>query len=163
MDEYLEEHRTDLIAQNPIHILRRHRRVRRTHLAVPVRVLCDIRPVRNIRRPFEQSRAHRIHLIAQACGQNGEPEHLNEADVLLLDVMHLGVRVKEPERMLCRRPIVAEHEIELKVLAAPPRNRGNRIVRRAVRLRENLHRRIAVDAPCRKNLLREVDERIRIR
>ena len=61
VNEHLEEHRTDLIAQNPIHILRRHRRVRRTHLAVPVRMLCDIRPVRNIRRPCEQRRTHRIH------------------------------------------------------------------------------------------------------
>ena len=126
-------------------------------------MLFDVRDSRDVRRSPQQLRTDLLHLRFETRGQDRQPQHFDQADVLLLDVMHLGVRVKEPERMLCRRPIVAEHEIELKVLAAPPRNRGNRIVRRAVCLRENLHRRIAVDAPCRENLLREVDERIRIR
>ena len=68
------------------------------------------------------------------------------------------MRMEESERMLFRRAVVAQHEVELVEAAAAARNRRDRVVRRAIRLCENLGARVAVLAPCAENLLSEVSQ-----
>ncbi|MNH31836.1 hypothetical protein D3C79_922360 [compost metagenome] len=73
---------------------------------------------------------NRIKLFLQASRQNRQPHYLNQADVLLLDMVHLPVRVENPFRILLAGPVVAQHQIHLEaaVLCAA-HDRCNRIMR----------------------------------
>ena len=125
-------------------------------------MLFNVRDAGDVLHSLQQCRTHLLHLRFKARRQNCQPQHLDQPDVLLLDVVYIGMRMEQPERMLRRRAIVPEDEIELEIRAAPPRNRRDRVVRR-IRLRQDLHRRVAVCAPCGENPRCQVNERSLVR
>ena len=72
------------------------------------------------------------------------------------------MRMEYAKRMFFGRDIVAEHEIQL-VLAVPfARDRRDRIVRLAVRLRINKCRLIGVASPRQQNLICKVNQTLRL-
>ena len=116
----------------------------------------------DVLRALEPLRLELRHLALETRGQHSEAHDLDEADVLLLDVMHLGMRMEDAERILVRRAVVAQHEVELVAATLAARDRRDRIVRRAVRLREDVDGRVAVRAPEVEDLRREVDELVAV-
>ena len=67
---------------------------------------------------LEQVRPHGGELAHEARRQDREAHDLDEADVFLLDVVVLGVRVEDAERVLVARDVAAQREVGLVALAA---------------------------------------------
>ena len=72
------------------------------------------------------------HLFFESAGQDRQTHNLDQADVLLFDVVQLLVRMVEAHRMFRRGQIVAKHKIEFIAAVSHAGNRRDRIVRLAV-------------------------------
>ena len=106
----------------------------------------------------QERRLEASHLFFQPSGQDCQTHDLDQADVLLLDVVQLLVRMVKAHRMFRCGQVVAEYEVKL-ILAVPhPRDRRDRVVRLAVGFRKDHRVRVTVTAPLRQNLAREVTE-----
>ena len=77
-------------------------------------------------------------LLLQARRQNGQAHDLDQADVLLLDVLHIRVRVVDAVGELLGGLIVAQHQVELVFVALPACDRRDGVVRFAVGFGEHL-------------------------
>ena len=89
----------------------------------------------------KQVPGHGVELRHQARRQDGQAHDLDEADVLLLDVVVLGVRVEYAQRVLVGGDVAAKCEVGLVELAArvallvhPAHDGRHGVVARAVRL-----------------------------
>ena len=103
------------------------------------------------------------HLLFESAGQNRQTHDLDQADVLLFDVVQLLVRMIEAHRMFRRGQIVAKHKIEFIAAVSHAGNRRDRIVRLAVGFRENHRIGVTVTAPLRKDFAREVAKLVLVR
>ena len=92
-------------------------------------------------------------LLLQAAGQYGQTHHLDQADVLLFDVMQLCMGVVHAQRMLRGGDVIAQHEIQL-ILAVPhPGYGGDGVVRLAVGLGKDKAALVGVAAPGSQQLI----------
>ena len=98
------------------------------------------------------------HFGLEAAGQDGQAHDLDQADVLLLDVVELGVGVEDAQRMLGGGDVVAQHQVEL-VLAVPhPGDGGDGVVGLAVGLGKDKAALVRVAAPGGQNFVGQVDQ-----
>ena len=93
----------------------------------------------------------RRKLRLQTTRQDEQPHHLNQPDVLLLDVMQRRMRMEDAQRVLFARTVVAQNEIQAVLLPLFAQNRRNGVMGRSVRFRENTARFVAVPAPRVQN------------
>ena len=92
-------------------------------------------------------------LLLQAAGQHGQTHHLNQADVLLFDVVQLCMGVVHAQRMLRGGDVIAQHQIQL-ILAVPhPGDGGTGVVGLAVGLGKDKAALVGVAAPCSQQLI----------
>ena len=70
--------------------------------------------------------------------------------------------MEDAERVLLARSVVAEHEVELVVVAPAPGDGGDRVVGGAVRLGEHAHELVGVPAPRREDPVGELDDALLI-
>ena len=114
----------------------------------------------------QQVLADSAELGNQARRQNGQAHDLDQADVLLLNVVILGMRVENAQRMLVGRDIAAKRQVGLVNLAAgvaagvdAADDGRHGVVRYAVgRVRDNAHRLVGPLAPGEDNLLGSVEQ-----
>ena len=70
-----------------------------------------------------------IELFLKPARQDRQPHHFDQADVFLLDVEHLPMRMENPFRILLIRAIVPQNQVHLvDALVISAGNRSNRIV-----------------------------------
>ena len=77
-------------------------------------------------------------------------------------MMELCVGVIDAKRMLIRRDIVAEDQIQFEVVAALSGDRRDRVVRRIICERIDEGILIRISAPCREDMVRKRDQAVRI-
>ena len=105
---------------------------------------------------------HRRQLRLQAGGQYGQAHDLDQADILLLDVVQLGMRVIEPQRMLLGGEVVAQHQVQLIALAAAAGNRGDGVVRLPIGLGKNHCFPVCIAAPGGQDAVGKIDQPLRV-
>ena len=103
------------------------------------------------------------HLAVQAGRKHRKAHDLDQADVLLLDVVQLRMGMIYAERMLLGGDVVAEHQIQLVIIAALSGDGGDGVVRLAVRLRIDEGRLIRVAAPFFQDHIRQSDDPVAVR
>ena len=94
-----------------------------------------------------QTRRQMLQRRLQTVGQNCQAHYFDQTNVFFFDVVQLRVRMKNPQRMLVARAVIAQHQIQFKHTLAHTRNRCDGVVWRVMGLRKNPHRRVAVPAP----------------
>ena len=103
------------------------------------------------------------HLLFESAGQHRQTHDFDQADVFLLNVVQLLVRMIKPHRVFRRGQVVAQDQIQL-ILAVPhPGNRCDGVVRLTVRFREDHRVGVRVLAPFRKDSACEVTELLLVR
>lgn len=113
--------------------------------------------------------AQEQHEAVQAVAQAEAPrrEHrqthdLDQTDIFFLDVMQLRVRMVNTKRILIRRDVIAEHQIQLIEIAILSGNRRDRVVRFSVRLGINKGILIRIAAPCTQHFFAKINQAVRI-
>ena len=122
--------------------------------------------VAGIRLGRQQVLADSAELGNQARRKNGQAHNLDQADVLLLNVVILGMRVENAQRMLVGRDVAAKRQVGLVDLAAgiaagidAADDGRHGVVGHAVGcVRDNAHRLIGPLAPGEDNLLGSVEQ-----
>gem|GEM_PF-5632468 len=152
----------DLVLEHFVEVFGLCLGVLRADFLVPCGVALDFLDAADVFRALDPLLLQRGHLFLEARRQHGEAHDLDEADILFLDVVNFLMRMEDAERILVRRAVVAQHEVELVALALAAGDWRDRVVRRAVRLSEDVHGRVAVGAPCVHDLRREVDELVAV-
>ena len=114
-------------------------------------------------RAAEQPLGHGGQLRLEPRGQHRQAHDLYEADVLLLDVVQLRVRVVDAQGVLLRRDVVAQDEVQLVVRTPAAGDRRYRVVRLALRLREDEGLFVRPAAPELQRAGRQADEPLRLR
>ena len=155
--EYLRENLSDLILDDLVRVICIEFRMSAHEFVTPIRVLGKLVVCAQVftvqKRGFEVG-----HLFFQASRQDCQTHNLNQADVFLLDVVQLFVRMVQTHRVLWRGQVVPQDQIQF-VLAVPhPRDRCDRVVRLAVCFREDHRLGVAVFAPLCEDYAREVAE-----
>ena len=103
-----------------------------------------------IRDRFQSGREHR------------QTHDLDQTDIFFLDVMQLRVRMVNTKRILIRRDVIAEHQIQLIEIAILSGNRRDRVVRFSVRLGINKGILIRIAAPCTQHFFAKINQAVRI-
>ena len=98
------------------------------------------------------------HLVFQTCRKHRKPHNLDQTDIFLLNVVQLRMWMVYPKRMFCRCNIVPKHQIEFVVLPTSSRDRRDRVVRLSVRLGIDKCILVRIASPCRKNLIRQLNQ-----
>ena len=110
--QHLHEDCADLLPQDFLCVFRRER-VPRLQLLRPARVLLQ-RLVGAQVAVLQDRVCQKRKLSVQPGRQNGEAHDLDQADVLLLDVVQRLVRMVQAQRMLRRGEVIAQDEVKLK-------------------------------------------------
>ena len=105
---------------------------------------------------------HCGQLRLQAGGEDGQPHHLDEADVLLFDVVELRVGVVETQRVLRRGQVVAQHQVQLIVLPPPAGDGGDGVVGLAVGLSQNHGALVGIAPPGGEDTVGQVHQPVRL-
>ena len=102
------------------------------------------------------------HLAVQTGRKHRKAHHFDQADVLLLDVVQLRMGMIHAQRMLLGGDVVAQHQIQLIVVAALSGNGGDGVVGLSIRFRIDESRLIRVAAPFFQNHIRQGDDPIAV-
>ena len=94
----------------------------------------------------------------QATGQNEQAHHLNQADVLLLDVMQRRMGVEDAQGMLVAGAVVAQHQAELVFVIHLAQDGRDGVVGRTVRLGVDVAAGIGPGAPGVQDAVSLCDE-----
>ena len=105
----------------------------------------------------------KFHLTLQACRKDCKSHNFDQADVLLLDVMELCMRMVNAERMLIGCDIVAQSQIKLIEIPAFSGDRGDRAVWSSVCLSKDEGIFIGVAAPFIQDVLGEIYDALCVR
>ena len=162
MLQHLGEGNADLLFQDLSDASGIHRAVLLHDLLRPVRVGSSFR-IRPEVRAFDDPPGQRVHLVQQPRRQDGKAHHLDQADVFLLNMMELLVRVEDAQRILLCGPVVPERQIQLKHAVPHTCDRRDGVVGGSVRLRQHLRLRIAVAAPRGQDPVRQLLKPCRVR
>ena len=127
-------------------------------LARPFGVLLDILAILLQRGAGGQRSFQLCHLALQTAGQHGQAHHFDQADVLLFDVMELGMGVEYAKRMLGRGDVVAQHQVQLELAVPHPGNGGNGVVRLALGLGVHKAALIGVSPPGSQDLVGQLHQ-----
>ena len=98
------------------------------------------------------------HLFFKSCRKDRTAHHLDQSDVLLLDMVLLRMRVKDAQRILLCRDIVPKHQIQLIAAVSSARDRCDGAVLLPLCLRKNECRLICVGSPGLQDSVRQVDD-----
>ena len=99
-----------------------------------------------------------MQLVPQPGGQHRKTHDLDEADVLLLDVVQLLMGMVDAEGILLRGDVVAQHQIQLKLSLPHTGDGGDGVVHLAVRLRENEGRLVRIAPPRGEDAVRQLHQ-----
>ena len=105
-----------------------------------------------------QGLLQKLRLGKEPGRQNGQAHHFDEADVLLLDVVVLGVGVEQPQRVLLGGAVVAQHQVQLVVLPPPPGDGGDGVVGGVPGVGQDAGALVGVPPPALQDLVPQVDE-----
>ena len=97
-------------------------------------------------RPGHQGVGHGGQLVLQPGGQHCKAHDLDQADILLLDMVEFGVGVVQAQRVLLGGQVIAQHQIQFKLPVPHPGDGGDGVVGDAVGLGQD-HRRLVGVAP----------------
>lgn len=100
----------------------------------------------------------KLHLLFQTGRKDRKTHYLDKADVLLLDVMAVLMRMVNAQRIFPGRDVVPEGQIQLKGIAHFSGNRSDGVVGLAVCLGKNKGSLIGVASPLIQDMLCQVDE-----
>ena len=109
-----------------------------------------------------QGVGHGGQLLLQPGRQHGQAHDLDEADVLLLDVVELGMGVVDAQGVLGGGDVVAEHQVQLVVAAPAAGDGGDGVVGLPIRLSENEGGLVGIAPPGAQDLVGQVDEALRV-
>ena len=101
-------------------------------------------------------------LSVQPGRQNGEAHDLDQADVLLLDVVQRLVRMVQAQRMLRRGEVIAQDEVKLKRIFPAAGDGRDGVVRNAVRFGEDHGGFVRIAAPRGKDFIRQCTQPVRV-
>ena len=99
----------------------------------------------------------------QAAGQDEQAHHLDQADVLLLDVVQRRMGMEDAQRMLLAGAVVAQHQVQPVHAVHLAQDGRDGVVGRAVRLGIHVAFGIGIAAPGIEDALRLVNQRSLIR
>ena len=94
----------------------------------PLCMLGDLLTGRDVK-AFFQILGKQLDLALESGGQDRKPHDLDQANVLLFDVMLVGVRMINTQGVLLCGQIIAQNQIQLVILTTATRDGSNRIVR----------------------------------
>ena len=110
----------------------------------------------------QQVLADSAELGNQARRQNGQAHDLDQADVLLLDVVQRLVRMVQAQRMLRRGEVIAQDEVKLKRIFPAAGDGRDGVVRNAVRFGEDHGSFVRIAAPRGKDFIRQCTQPVRV-
>ena len=145
--ENADEDLSDLFFQDIIDVFLIDVRVIRKELIHPVRMLFDISVGADILL-VQDVILQKLHLLFQTGRKDRKTHYLDKADVLLLDVMAVLMRMVNAQRIFPGRDVVPEGQIQLKGIAHFSGNRSDGVVGLAVCLGKNKGSLIGVASPC---------------
>ena len=128
----------------------------------PIRVRRDAR-VRADIAAAQDGVLQRLKLGLKPRRQHRKPHDLDKPDILLLDMVQLRMRVEHAEGVLLRRAVIAQDEVKLIAHAVAPRDGRDRIMRHAVRLRDDAHGLVVIIAPDAGDAFGQIDDAVRVR
>ena len=143
--QHLHEDCADLLPQDFFCVFRRER-VPRLQLLRPARVLLQ-RLVGAQVAVLQDRVCQKRKLSVQPGRQDGEAHDLDQADVLLLDVVQRLVRMVQAQRMLRRGEVIAQDEVKLKRIFPAAGDGRDGVVRNAVRFDEDHGGFVRIAAP----------------
>ena len=85
-----------------------------------------------------------LHNAAHARRQNRQTHYLDEADVFLLDMVKLFVRMEDSKRMLIACNVATQRQVELVASIFYARNRRNGVVAYLTGMRYDAHLRVII-------------------
>ena len=153
----MDEDVADLLFEDVVDVVFGEVRAAGGDVLRPLRVLLEFGVVCQVfftRQALGQQR----HFRLQAGRENSEAHDFNQADVLLLDMVVLRVRVVHTERTLVRRDVVPQREVQFELAVPFTGDRRDRVVRFAVRLGEDERVFVRVASPGLQDVVREVDD-----
>ncbi len=112
--------------------------------------------------PGGQGVRHCGQLFLEPGGQNGQAHHLDQADILLFDVVELPVGVIDSQGVLLGGNVVAQHQVQLVSFAPPPGDGGYGVVRLAAGLGEDKGLLVGIAPPCGEDFVRQLNEPLRV-
>ena len=115
------------------------------------------------RHPGHQHICQIEQLLLQAAGKDCQTHDLDQADVLLFDVVELCVGMVDPQRVFRGGDVVAQDQIQLISAIPHPGNGGDGVVGFAVRLGKDEACLVGIAAPCGQDLVGQLHQTLVIR
>ena len=156
--QHLCEHLAHLILQDEVHGVAVQLRVTGQNVLCPLRVLLQRFGVLADGGAGYQYVCQIKQLLLQAAGQHGQTHDLDKADVLLFDVVQLGMGVEHAQRVFRRGDVVAQHQIQLVFAIPHAGNGGNGVVGLAVGLCKEEAALVGVAAPGGQDLVGQLHQ-----
>ena len=97
---------------------------------------------------LDKALRHSRQLLLEPGREHRQPHHLDKADVLLLDVVQLRVGVIDPQGVLFRGDVVAQHQVQFKFVSPLPGDGGDGVVGLALRLGVDKRLLVGAAPPC---------------
>ena len=126
--QYPGKYDSDFLLNDAVDVVGTHIRIFLLQFFSPVGMSCD-RSLPAYVAAGQEGFFQCFHFPEKTRRKNGEAHHFDQSDIFLLDVMQFRMRMEDSQRILLRRAIVAEHQVQFIPAVAHPCDRGDRIMR----------------------------------